>query len=137
MAEMALRFFDNRCAVTRVKFKRTGFAIHHIKELEKGEVLRRHYPDGENGRIEYLNALFPLVKRDYEDHINNKTKRRYTLITNGIHTKLDHHIRGVTRLKMENRQRFCDIAMRTIHKKSAKQIKQIVRKANRRKRKNK
>jgi hypothetical protein len=131
MADMALRFFDNRCQVTHEKFKRRGFVIHHIIELEVGEVLRRHYPDGEKGRVIYLKALRPLVEANY----NSKDTMRYALIKNGIHTKLDHHIRGVTRLKMENRERFCELALATIHRKSAKQNKQLQQKINRKKRK--
>lgn len=137
MADMALRFFNNRCEVTHEKFKRRGFVIHHVVELEEGEVLRRHYPDGEGGRLQYLKALRPLVEEDYNYSQQDGQPMRYTLIKNGIHTKLDHHIRGVTRLKMDNRERFCDLAMRTIHRKSAKQNRQIQKKINRRKRKNK
>ena len=139
MADMALRFFNNECEVTHEKFKKRGFVIHHVIELEKGEVLRRQFPDGEKGRLQYLKKLRPLVEADYREYVqqNPFIRRRYALIKNGIHTKLDHHIRGVTRLKMDNRRRFCDLAMRTIHRKSAKQIRQIVQKNNRKKRKRK
>ena len=125
MSEMALRFFNNRCEVTHEKFKKRGFVIHHVIELDEGEVLRRHYPNGEKGRAAYLKALYPLVEEDEDlyfkmDGSNRDYKRRYALIKNGIHTKLDHVRNGVTRLEMEKRQRFCDLAMRTIHKKGKK-----------------
>ena len=122
MQEMALRFFDNKCFVTHEKFKKRGFVIHHVIELEKGEVLRRNYPNGEKGRATYLKTLLPLVEWDYLMYKNNPDlhKRRYALIKNGIHTKLDHVRNGVTRLELSKRERFCDLAMRTIHKKIKK-----------------
>lgn len=135
MADMALRFFNNQCEVTHMKFKRRGFVIHHIVELEQGEVLRRHYPDGEKGRLQYLKALRPLVEKDWVLCGGDIRHMRYCLITNGIHTKLDHHIRGVTRLRMDNRERFCQLAMRTIHRKSAKQNRQLQQKLNRKSKK--
>ena len=120
MSEMALRFFNNRCEVTHEKFKKRGFVIHHVRELEEGEVLRRQYPDGEKGRAAYLRALYPLVEEDAMSFKYGGTDRRYALIKNGIHTKLDHVRNGVTRMTMENRKRFCDLAMRTMHKKGKK-----------------
>lgn len=122
MSEMALRFFNNRCEVTHEKFKKRGFVIHHVIELDEGEVLRRNYPNGEKGRGEYLKALLPLVEWDYAMYKNSPYthKRRYALIKNGIHTKLDHVRNGVTRLELSKRQRFCELAMRTIHKKGKK-----------------
>lgn len=110
MSYLARKYFNNRCEVTLEEYKPKGFVIHHIREI-KNDVLRRQFPPGEKGRFEYLKALLPLVEKD---------PRRFALIKNGIHTKLDHKRNGVTRLKMENRKRFCDLAMRTIHLKSKK-----------------
>ena len=121
MSTMALRFFNNRCEVTHEKFKKRGFVIHHVIELDEGEVLRRNYPTGEKGRAAYLTDLYPLVEADWKIWVTSRTQeRRYALIKNGIHTKLDHVRNGVTRLEMEKRGRFCDLAMRTIHKKGKK-----------------
>lgn len=117
MSVMALRFFNNRCQVTLEKFKKRGFVIHHVKELVKGEVLRRNYPNGEKGRAIYLKDLYPLVEEDYNMFKNMPEHRRYALIKNPIHTKLDHVRNGVTRLEMGKRERFCDLALRTVHKK--------------------
>ena len=110
MRYLAKTYFKNRCEVTLEPFQDKGFVIHHIIEIEN-DVLRSQFPKGNNGREQYLNALKPLVEKD---------PNRFALIKNGIHIKLDHKRYGVTRLKMENRKRFCDLAMRTIHIKKTK-----------------
>ena len=110
MQYLARKYFKNRCEVTLETFKPKGFVIHHIREINN-DVLRSQFPKGEKGRFEYLKKLMPLVEKD---------PSRFALIKNGIHTKLDHKRNGVTRLKMENRKRFCDLAMRTIHIKRGK-----------------
>ena len=110
MRYLAKTYFKNRCEVTLEPFNDKGFVIHHVREIEK-DVLRSQFPKGNKGRELYLNALKPLVEKD---------PSRFALIKNGIHTKLDHKRNGVTRLKMENRKRFCDLAMRTIHIKRGK-----------------
>lgn len=107
MRYLAKTYFNNRCEVTLETFKDVGFVIHHIREIEN-DVLRSQFPKGAKGRDQYLTTLKPLVEDD---------PTRFALIKNGIHTKLDHKRNGVTRLKMENRIRFCDLALRTIHKK--------------------
>ena len=110
MRYLARNYFNNECFVTKEQFQDKGFVIHHIIEIEK-DVLRSQFPKGIKGRDQYLNALKPLVESD---------PSRFALIKNGIHTKLDHKRNGVTRLKMENRKRFCDLALRTIHIKKGK-----------------
>ena len=105
MSYLARKYFDNRCRITLETFKPKGFVIHHIREIDN-DVLRSQFPKGEKGRTLYLNALKPLVEKD---------PSRFALIKNGIHTKLDHKRNGVTRLKMENRIRFCKLALETIH----------------------
>ena len=110
MSYLARKYFNNRCRVTLETFKTKGFVIHHIREINN-DVLRSQFAKGEKGRTEYLNALKPLVERD---------PTRFALIKNGIHTKLDHKRNGVTRLKMENRIRFCELALETIHIKKRK-----------------
>jgi len=107
MQELAIRYFDNRCQVTHEKFKKRGFAIHHIWKIDN-DVFRINYPNGEKGRLQYLIALKPLV----EDQ-----PYRFALIKNGIHTKLDHFKNGVTRLDIDKRIRFCILALRTVHEK--------------------
>ena len=110
MSYLARTYFKNRCEVTHEPFQDKGFVIHHVREIEN-DVLRSQFPKGVKGRDLYLNALKPLVESD---------PSRFVLIKNGIHTKLDHKRNGVTRLKMENRKRFCDLALRTIHLKKHK-----------------
>ena len=110
MQYLAKTYFKNRCEVTLEPFQDKGFVIHHVREISN-DVLRSQFPKGEKGRFEYLKKLMPLVEKD---------PLRFALIKNGIHTKLDHKRNGVTRLKMENRKRFCDLAMRTIHLKKTK-----------------
>ncbi len=115
MSYLARKYFDNRCRVTLETFKPKGFVIHHIREINN-DVLRSQFPKGVKGRDEYLNALKPLVEKD---------PSRFALIKNGIHTKLDHKRNGVTRLKMENRIRFCELALKTIHIKKSKSERKI------------
>lgn len=110
MRYLAKTYFNNECYVTKEKFRDKGFVIHHIMEIEN-DVLRSQFPSGVKGREAYLNALKPLVEAN---------SSRFALIKNGIHTKLDHKRNGVTRLKMENRKRFCELALKTIHIKKRK-----------------
>ena len=110
MRYLARKYFKSRCQVTLEPFQDKGFTIHHIREITN-DVLRSQFPKGNKGREEYLNALKPLVEKD---------PSRFALIKNGIHIKLDHRRNGVTRLKMENRKRFCDLAMKTIHNRKIK-----------------
>lgn len=114
MSYLAKKYFNNRCQVTLETFKDKGFVIHHIREIEK-DVLRINYPQTPKGREDYLNDLKPLVEKD---------PSRFALLKNSIHNKLDNKRNGITRLKMENRVRFCELALKTIHiKKSNKKRK--------------
>ena len=106
LAYLAEKYFGNRCQVTLRKFTPRGFAIHHIREIEN-DVLRRNYPAGDKGREEYYHDLEPLIEKDPD---------RFALITNPIHQKLDHKRNGISRLKMDNRIRFCALALLTEHK---------------------
>ena len=96
MAYLARKYFNNRCFVTHNPFKPTGFVLHHLWYINN-DVIRKNYPKGESGRTQYLNDLKPLIEQ---------TPFRFILITNGIHTRLDHHKRGLTRLKRENQYRL-------------------------------
>lgn len=106
MRDLAIRFFHNQCKVTLEEFQPKGFVIHHVIEI-KNDVLSRQFPKTPKGKDEYLRALKPLVEECPE---------RFALIKNSIHTKLDHVRNGITRMKMEDRQRFCYLALRTVHK---------------------
>ena len=101
--ELADKFFNGECRVTKQKVKRTGFAIHHIRYLEN-DVERKFYPSTPQGTIDYYNALEPMIEAE---------PNRFALITNGVHRKLDGYRVGVCRYKPETRQRFCDLAMET------------------------
>lgn len=96
MRELALRFFDNRCFVTLEKFKNKGFVIHHLWYVEN-DVRREKYPKGEKGRYEYLKALKKIVEKE---------PYRFILIKNGIHTRIDHPRRGLSRMKPDNFKRL-------------------------------
>jgi hypothetical protein len=104
MQDLALRFFDNRCFVTHEKFKKRGFVIHHLKYIEN-DVRRSNYPNGENGRLQYLKDLVPMV-----EHM----PFRFMLLKNGVHTRLDHPRNGLSRMKKENQMRLFMAAMMTI-----------------------
>jgi len=110
MQDLAVRFFHNQCEVTHKEFEPKGFAIHHITEIEN-DVLRKFYPYSVKGRDDYLRDLKPLVE-DQPD--------RFALIKNFVHTRLDHKRNGTTRFPMDQRIRFCDLALRTIHRRKKK-----------------
>ena len=92
MSYLAEKYFDNRCFCTHEKFKPRGFVIHHLKYIEN-DVERKNYPKGEIGRYKYLKDLLPLIEKDPD---------RFVLIKNGVHTRLDHVRRGLTRMKKDN-----------------------------------
>ena len=92
MRYLAHKYFNNECFVTKEKFKDKGFVIHHLWYIEK-DVLRSQFPKGEKGRLEYLKALKPMVEQ---------MPFRFILIKNGIHTRIDHPRRGLSRLKRDN-----------------------------------
>jgi len=117
MQDLALRFFDNRCFVTREKFKKRGFVIHHLKYLEN-DIVRGDYPKGEKGRLQYLTALRPMVEA---------MPFRFMLLTNGIHTRLDHVRRGLTRMKRENFMRLSLAVLMTDKHKVKKKVKSFHR----------
>jgi len=117
MADLAVRFFDNRCFVTHLKFKKKGFVIHHLKYLEH-DVVRGDYPKGEKGRLEYLIDLKPMVEA---------MPFRFMLLTNGIHTRLDHVRRGLTRMKRDNFIRLALAVMMTEKHKVKKKVKSYKR----------
>lgn len=116
MQDLAIRFFDNRCFVTRERFKKRGFVIHHLRYMED-DVRRENYPKGEKGRLEYLIDLRPMV-----EHM----PFRFMLLKNGIHTRMDHVRRGLTRMKRDNFLRLCLAILLTekrINKKPVKSYK--------------
>ena len=92
MRYLARRYFNNECFVTKEKFKDKGFVIHHLKYIEN-DVRRENYPKGEKGRFEYLKDLMPMVEQ---------MPFRFMLIKNGVHTRIDHPRRGLSRLKRDN-----------------------------------
>lgn len=103
MRYLAEKYFDNRCWVTHEKFKPRGFVIHHLHYIQN-DVERKNYPNGEKGRLQYLKDLVPMVEKD---------PKRFVLIKNGIHTRLDHVRRGLTRMKRENFIRLAKLVMMT------------------------
>lgn len=110
MTYLAEKYFDNRCWVTHEKFKPRGFVIHHLRYIEN-DVERKDYPSGEKGRYAYLKDLVPLIEKD---------PKRFVLIKNGIHTRLDHVRRGLTRMKRENFIRLAKLVIMTEKRKKRK-----------------
>ena len=92
MRYLAHRFFNGECFVTHEKYKDKGFVIHHLKYIQN-DVKRDQFPKGEKGRFLYLKALKPMVENQ---------PFRFILIKNGIHTRIDHPRRGLSRMKREN-----------------------------------
>lgn len=90
------RLYNNECFVTKEKFKEKGFVIHHLWYI-KNDVVRKNYPKGNNGTNQYYKDLEPLVRRQ---------PYRFILIKNGIHTRIDHYKRGLSRMKRENLYRL-------------------------------
>ena len=135
MGDLALRFFNNKCEVTHEKFRSRGYVIHHRWYIEN-DVRRENYPKGENGRVEYLKALIPMVEKgltpeekleyynrveDIKNEMNellddllNSTPQRFTLLKNGIHTRIDHPRNGLSRMKRENQLRLFIATLMTI-----------------------
>lgn len=97
------RLYNNECFVTHKKFKDKGFVIHHLWYIP-GDVERKNYPKGIKGRSKYLEDLEPMVMAQ---------PWRFVLITNGVHTKLDHVKNGVSRLNKENQARFICLMLLT------------------------
>ena len=110
MTYLADKYFDNKCWVTHEKFKPRGFVIHNLRYIEN-DVERKDYPSGEKGRYAYLKDLVPLIERD---------PKRFVLIKNGIHTRLDHVRRGLTRMKRENFIRLAKLVIMTEKRKKRK-----------------
>lgn len=95
--------YGNRCFVTHRRFTKKGFTIHHLWYIE-GDVERKNYPNTPKGRDEYYRDLEPLVIRE---------PWRFVLITNGIHTRIDHHRRGLSRMRRENQYRLILLLLMT------------------------
>lgn len=77
--------------------------IHHLWYLDD-DVRRENFPKGEKGRLQYLNKLVPMVEA---------MPFRFALIKNGIHTRIDHPKRGLSRLKRENLYRLFLLTLMT------------------------
>jgi len=110
MRYLAEKYFEDRCFCTQEKFKDRGFVIHHLYYIDN-DVERKNYVKGEKGRYEYLKDLLPLVEKDPD---------RFVLIKNGIHTRLDHVRRGLTRMKRENFLRLVMLVLMTKKRKNSK-----------------
>jgi len=117
MQDLALRFFENRCFVTHQKFKKRGFVIHHLRYIDD-DVKREDYPKGEKGRLIYLTDLKLMVEA---------MPFRFMLLTNGIHTRLDHVRRGLTRMKRENFMRLSLAVLMTEKHNNKKTVKSYKR----------
>ena len=103
MQELALKYFDNRCFITHRKFKPTGFVIHHLW-YKKNDIERKNFPNTPKGRLEYMKKL----KREIE-----KDPSRFVLITNGMHTRIDHIKRGLSRLRKDTLLRLFVVVLHT------------------------
>ena len=88
LSKLAHMYYDDRCFVTHEKFRITGFTLHHLWYIEN-DVIWKHYKN----RDKYYEDLEPLV------HDNPK---RFILVKNGVHTRIDHPRNGLSRLKRVN-----------------------------------
>ncbi len=103
LSRLAEEFYNNECFITKKKFKKHGFTLHHLRYIDD-DVERKNYPKTPKGRDRYYTDLDPLVRKD---------PGRFVLITNGMHTRIDHHIRGLSRLKYDNFIRLVMITLLT------------------------
>lgn len=92
LSYLARKYFDDRCFVTHEKFRNKGFVIHHLWYITN-DILRKNYSKGDRGREQYYHDLTPLVEN---------MPFRFILIKNGIHIRIDHYKRGLSRMKKEN-----------------------------------
>lgn len=117
MQDLAIRYFNNMCFCSHEKFKKRGFVIHHLWYLDE-DVRRENYPKGNNGRLDYLRDLRPMVE---------SMPFRFILIKNGYHTRLDHFRSGLTRMKPENVYRLFIAYLMTRKKRKIKKTKSFKR----------
>ena len=95
--ELGRIYQDGKSFVYKKKIQKRGFVIHHLR-YRKGETVRRsEFPKGENGRDEYHRILKPFY---------DKWPMDYIIITKGVHTRIDHMKRGLSRMKKDNFMRL-------------------------------
>lgn len=97
------KLYNDECFVTKEKFQDKGFTLHHLWYIPN-DVKRKDYPKGNNGTYQYYRDLEPLVRAQ---------PFRFILIKNGIHTRIDHYKRGLSRMKRENFYRLTVAVMLT------------------------
>ncbi len=97
IVELARKFQEGYSFVFQKKVQKRGFVIHHLRYRKNKTVRRSDYPKGEKGRDEYHNDLKPWYLKFPSDYI---------IITNGIHTRIDHRKRGLSRMKKDNFKRL-------------------------------
>jgi len=127
------KLFEERCHVTHKRFTKRGFTLHHLWYRDD-DVEYKDFPQTPNGRDQYYAALEPNIRggiteserkayverlEQAREEINRiideeiRTPKRFVLITNGMHTKLDHYKRGLTRMRRENLYRLFIVAIMT------------------------
>lgn len=103
LARLARTYFGNKCAITLTPFKETGFVIHHLNYID-GDIERKDYPKGMQGTNDYyLDLEGQIIKRPQD----------FILVKHTIHNKMDHFKNGVSRLKRDDKIRFCAYALLT------------------------
>ena len=103
LARLARQYFGNKCAITLTPFKETGFTIHHLNYVD-GDIERKNYPDGMDGTNQYY--------LDLEDQVIER-RQDFILVKHSIHNKMDHFKNGLSRLKRDDKIRFCAYALLT------------------------
>jgi len=103
MQDLAIRFFNNKCFVSHIKFKkRDGFGIHHLS-YKSGDLKFNQFPKTVKGRKSYLEHLRSRVEL-------NPT--RFRLLKKMWHTLVDAYpnrssrINGLSRIKQEEWERL-------------------------------
>ncbi len=97
IVELAKKYQDGKSFIFRKTVLKKGFVIHHLR-YRKGQTVRwSDYPKTKKGRDEYNRDLKPYYEKWPMDYI---------IITNGMHTRIDHPKNGLSNLKTSNFMRL-------------------------------
>ena len=109
MEYLAHKYFNGECAVTKRKFERKNFVIHHEEEHDN-DILSRPYRK-QYGKLRYRIHYLRDLKKQFDTDSTLVT--RTVLILNYVHRRLDHPRNGICKFPMDQRERFCEIALKT------------------------